>query len=235
MALIRHRVLLRLALLAAVFLTGCDQAGQADYPSLSDALTPGIFLEPEERAVLPAGVELRPVYPKGIEVTKFAEGFRGRLYNDAAGYCTIGYGHLIKKAACDGTEPPGFRGGITEPDGEELLRTDMRTPRSTVMRVVSVDLTDGQYAALCDFVFNVGRGNFQSSTLLKRVNAGRFDDVPFQLRRWVFAGGKRLAGLEQRRQREIELFFDGIGIPRAMPSPDEDLAPVDIRLGETAL
>ncbi len=198
-------------------------------------MTPGIFLEPPTRAVLPAGVEPRPVSTKGIALTKRSEGFRGRLYNDAAGYCTIGYGHLLKKARCNGSEPRDYRDGITEPEGEELLRTDMRTPQIAVMELVSPELTDGQFAALCDFVFNVGRGNFSSSTLLKRLNAGRFDDVPFQLRRWAYAGGKRLAGLEKRREREIELFFDGIGIPRALPSPDEDLSPIDIRTGQTPL
>jgi len=221
-----------LLILPFVPLAGCEQDVT---PTYRDALTPGIFLEPEYRAVLPEGIELRPVYQKGIDLTKLSEGFRGELYNDAAGYCTIGYGHLIKHARCDGSEPRTFRDGITEPEGEELLRTDMRTPRHAVMTAVSIDLTDGQYAALCDFVFNVGTGNFRSSTLLKRVNARRFDDVPFQFRRWVYAGGKPLAGLETRREREIELFFDGIGIPRAVPSPDEDLSPIDIRLGEGKL
>ena len=224
-----------LALLTTVALVGCGEEEQTRFQTYEDALTPGIFLEPPARAVLPAGVELRPVSTKGIALTKRSEGFRGRLYNDAAGYCTIGYGHLLKKARCNGTEPREYRDGITEPEGEELLRTDMRTPQIAVMELVSTELNDTQFAALCDFVFNVGRGNFSSSTLLKRLNAGRFDDVPFQLRRWVYAGGKQLAGLKTRREREIELFFDGIGIPRAVPSPDEDLSPLDIRTGEATL
>jgi GH24 family phage-related lysozyme (muramidase) len=98
---------------------------------------------------------------------------------------------------------------------------------------VDVELTDGQYAALCDFVYNVGGGNFRRSTLLKVVNRNDFDEVPFQLRRWVKAGGQVLAGLERRREREIALFFENVEIPRALPPAGVDLTPVDIREGES--
>ncbi len=177
-------------------------------------------------------MELRPVYGKGVALTKASEGFRGRLYNDAADYCTIAYGHLVKLAPCDGSEPAAFLRGVTEAEGTELLVEDMGTAQVTVMRLVGVDLTDGQYAALCDFVFNVGSGNFRRSTLLKVVNAGDFDGVPFQLRRWVKAGGRELPGLVTRREREIELFFDGLPIARAAPPAGMDVEPVDIRAGE---
>jgi outer membrane protein assembly factor BamE (lipoprotein component of BamABCDE complex) len=50
-------------------LAGCDKSEDATYPTL-DRQTPGIFLEPDERAVLPPGMELRPVYDKGINLTK---------------------------------------------------------------------------------------------------------------------------------------------------------------------
>lgn len=214
------------------FLAGCEKAETEKYPTV-DRLTPGIFLEPAERAALPAGVELRKVYDTGLDLTKESEGFVSHLYNDAAGYCTIAYGHLIKLMSCDGSEPEEFQRSVSEPRGAELLSDDMGRAERTVMRAVDVDLTDGQYAALCDFVYNVGGGNFKRSTLLKVVNAGEFDGVPFQLRRWVKAGGKTLPGLEVRREREIELFFEGIGIPRAAPLEGEDLSPVDIQRGES--
>jgi GH24 family phage-related lysozyme (muramidase) len=222
--------LIALALVSGL-LAGCDKAEVATYPTL-DRLTPGIFLEPDERAVLPPGVELRPVYDKGISLTKESEGFVGDLYNDAAGYCTIAYGHLIKLARCNGSEPVEFRGGVSEPRGVELLREDMGTAKRVVLTAVNVDLTDGQYAALCDFVFNVGGGNFRKSTLLKVINAGAFQEVAFQMRRWIKAGGRELSGLVTRREREIELFFEGIGIPRAAPPVDMDLSPLDVRTGE---
>ncbi len=213
-------------------LAGCDQSEVESYPTI-DRLTPGIFLEPEERAVLPPGVELRPIYDKGIRLTKESEGFVSKLYNDAAGYCTIAYGHLIKLASCNGTEPEEFQRGVSEPRGVELLREDMGSAQRSVLTAVRVDLTDGQYAALCDFVFNVGSGNFRKSTLLNVINAGEFQQVAFQLRRWIKAGGRELPGLITRREREIELFYEGVGIPRAAPPETMDMSPIDVRTGES--
>ena len=212
-------------------LSGCAQKNTQEFERVSEALTPGIFLE-ETRAVIPAGTVLKEVYPAGIELTKTSEGFRNKLYNDAAGFCTIGYGHLIKKQSCDGTEKQVFRSGITELHGEEILVVDMNWAKYSVMNAVSVDLTQGQYAALVDFVFNVGSGNFRSSTLLRKVNAQQHDNVPFQLRRWVRAGGKVWPGLVTRRESEIDLYLQDTAIPRLVPQAGEELPPIDIRDGE---
>ncbi|MCP5243102.1 MAG: lysozyme [Burkholderiales bacterium] len=214
-------------------LSGCAQLQQQPVEQISDALTPGIFLD-ETRALIPEGVELREVYPPGIELTKVSEGFRSKLYNDAAGFCTIGYGHLIKKARCDGTEKPEFKSGITEQQGETLLIEDMDWAKYSVMQAVSVELTEGQYAALVDFVFNVGSGNFNKSTLLKKVNARQHAEVPAQFRRWIRAGGKVWQGLVTRREREIDLYLEGTAIPRLLPQAGEELPDIDIRKGESS-
>jgi lysozyme len=200
-------------------------------PTIEDALTPGIFLEPASRDTLPAGASLRPVFEKGLAVTKVSEGWRSELYNDVAGYCTIGYGHLVKRAPCDGSEPPQFKRGLSEPEGSDLLRSDMAGAQRTVITAVTTELTDAQYAALCDFVYNVGSTNFRNSTLLRVVNAREFHDVPAQFMRWIMAGGKEVPGLVNRRERQIKLFFDGAPIPRAAPAPSEDSSPLDIRTG----
>ena len=211
---------------------GCRNVDTTLYLSV-DKITAGIFLEPEERAVLPPGVEIRGIYDKGLELTKDSEGFRTHLYNDAAQYCTIAYGHLVKLAPCDGSEPEAFRRGVSEPEGTLLLRDDMEIAEVVVLTAVDVELTDGQYAALCDFVYNVGGGNFRRSTLRKVINRNDFDQVPFQFRRWVKAGGRELSGLKKRREREIDLFFENMYVPRAMPREGEDLSPIDIRQGES--
>jgi len=221
-----------LALAAVTLIGGCGGPEQTEFPS-EDRMTAGIFLEPEERAVLPAGVALRPVFEPGLELTKVSEGFRSRLYNDAARYCTIAYGHLVKLAPCDGSEPVEFRRGVSEPRGGELLVGDMARAQVTVMTAVTRDLTDGQYAALCDFVYNVGSGNFRKSTLLKVVNAGQHDQVPFQFLRWTRAGGRELPGLKSRREAEVEIYFEG-AVPRAAPAAGVDLSPIDIRAGEVS-
>lgn len=218
--------------LAVAMIWGCKHPGTKTFESV-DKITPGIFLEPGERAVLPPGMEFRGIYDKGLQLTKDSEGFVPRLYNDAARYCTIAYGHLVKLAPCNGSEPEHFLDGVTEPEGADLLRDDMEIAEAVVLTAVAVELTDGQYAALCDFVYNVGGGNFRNSTLRRVVNRKAFEEVPFQLRRWVKAGGRELPGLKKRRDREIELFFENVEIPRALPPADVDLSPIDIREGES--
>jgi len=61
--------------------------------------------------------------------------------------------------------------------------------------------------AICDFVFNLGAGRLQSSTLRRKINTEEWDDVPYELSRWVYGGGKKLRGLVLRREAE-SAFFD---------------------------
>lgn len=199
---------------------------------LPDAYVPGILLEPENMFDGFKAAFLQPISAQGLKLTKDSEGFRPKLYNDAAGYCTIAYGHLVKKERCAGTEPPEFLAGVSEPRGAELLRKDMERAQRAVTALVKVPLTPGQYAALCDFTFNVGAGNLKASTLLKVVNANEHHRVPTQLRRWVKAGGQVFPGLQRRREGEIALYFDGQPpVTKDVPF-GEDTAPLDIRTGQ---
>jgi len=194
-----------------------------------DKMTPGVFLEGEP---LEEGARalLRPVSGKGIALTEDSEGFVPTLYDDSANYCSIAFGHLVKKRNCDGTEPGEFLRGVSRTRGTALLTTDMGRAQSAVSSLVVVTLNDGQYGALCDFVYNVGQGNFRSSTLLKVINAGHFDSVPPQLRRWTMAGGVSQPGLVKRREGEIELFFGGAQPPSR--GLEATLPPIDIQVGE---
>ena len=219
-----------LTTLVSFFLAGCDQSGVGPDASLDRvSRIPGIFLDPP-----PASRDISPparkVSEAGIRLAKRSEGFVRKAYDDPAGFCTVGYGHLIHLSPCDGSEPLEFRVGITKATGAALLRRDMEMAERSVSSLARAPLTDGQYAALCDFVFNVGHGKFRASTLLRRLNAGDFHDAPRQPRRWVFAGGKKLPGLVIRREREIELFLDGKA-PSKGVSPDAG-EPVDILVGE---
>ncbi|MCC2869426.1 MAG: DUF4384 domain-containing protein [Candidatus Accumulibacter phosphatis] len=211
----------------------CDAASApAGIIAFEDRLTPGILLESRDGVSLPKGIKPRPIYDKGVRLTKISEGFMPRLYNDATNYCSIAYGHLVKKAPCDGKEPPEFLRGLGESRGDSLLLQDLRQAQLAVMGLVTTALSDGQYAALCDFTYNVGVGNLQKSTLLKAVNAGEHERVPFQLRRWIKVNGQESAALKTRREREIQLYFESSSIPRTPPS-DDDLRVLDIRIGES--
>ena len=60
---------------------------------------------------------------------------------------------------------------------------------------------------MVSFVYNLGSGNFSSSTLLKKFNAGDHEGAAKEFLRWNKAGGEVLAGLTTRRQAEMETFL----------------------------
>jgi lysozyme len=151
----------------------------------------------------------RSLSEEGAEFIAGFEGFSARLYNDPAGHCSIGFGHQVHQGKCDGREPQEFKDGITRKKGIRMLRDDAKVAADEINRSVTVPLKQTQFDALVSFVFNVGTGAFRESTLLRRLNKGRYRDVPEQLDRWVFAGGKKLDSLVERRRAEGRLFREG--------------------------
>jgi lysozyme len=144
---------------------------------------------------------MRHVTRHGIELIKRFEGFEPRIYLDAAGYPTIGFGHLVR-----GYEREAFKNGISEAAGEELLINDIIAAEQAVLRLIKVSLTDGQFDALVSFTFNLGGGALQRSTLRRKVNREEHTDVPVEFMKWVWAGGKKLKGLIRRRSAESLLY-----------------------------
>ncbi len=106
---------------------------------------------------------------------------------------------------------------MTEAECEQRLIHDLKDAEAEVKRSVTVPLTQGQYDALVSFVFNLGAGNFRSSTLLKRLNQGLYNDVPEQIMRWNKARveGKLtvLNCLTRRRAAEAAIFSSDTKLP----------------------
>jgi GH24 family phage-related lysozyme (muramidase)/uncharacterized Zn-binding protein involved in type VI secretion len=144
----------------------------------------------------------------GKKFLKEKEGFRSQVYEDIAGHCTVGYGSLLHKGACVEADFTKYASGITEEQATELFEKELASFENTLNKNVKVDLNQNQFDALVSFAFNVGGGNFRSSTLLKKLNAGEYGKVKGQLNRWVNAGGKKSNGLVNRRKAEGELFED---------------------------
>ena len=135
----------------------------------------------------------------GVELLKRSEGYRSRTYLDVNGFPTIGYGHRL-------LHPESFPDGIGEAQAAEILTADVREAEQAVERLVKVSLTQGQFDALVDFCFNLGAGRLTASTLLKCVNAGRYDDAVEQLLLWDHAGEQECSALKARREAEAELW-----------------------------
>lgn len=145
---------------------------------------------------------MRHITKEGLNLIKEFEGFEPEVYLDAAGYPTIGYGHLIRKEEGD-----MYKYGITESAAEALLAKDVWSAERAVLRLIKVPLSDGQFDALVSFTFNLGGGALQRSTLRRKVNREEHSEVPEQLMRWVWAGGRKLRGLMRRRQAEAHLYL----------------------------
>jgi len=144
----------------------------------------------------------RKTSDKGVALIKAHEGLRLNAYLCPAKVWTIGYGHT--SAAGEPKVVQGMR--ITRAEAETILRRDLATFERGVNRLVKVALTQNQFDALVSFAFNVGLGAFERSTLLKKLNAGRYKDVPAELMKWTKGGGRELPGLVNRRRDEAGLW-----------------------------
>jgi lysozyme len=151
----------------------------------------------------------------GIDLIKRFEGWRSKAYRDAIGVWTIGYGHT----AMAGSPKPVPGMTITKVQGEAILRKDLAKYERAVNNAVTVDLNQNQFDALVSFCFNVGPGNLRKSSVLRRTNECRFDDVPGRLLLWNRAGGKVLTGLTRRRKAEGALFASQAPIDAPLPTP----------------
>jgi lysozyme len=136
----------------------------------------------------------------GRQLTERFEGVRLQAYQDSAGIWTIGYGHTA-----------GVTAGqtCTEEQADAWLCGDIAWAENEVNRLVKVTLTQPEFDALVDFVFNAGAGNFESSTMLKLLNAGQFSAAATQFDLWDHAGGQVVAGLLRRREAETNEFESG--------------------------
>jgi lysozyme len=141
----------------------------------------------------------RPIPFAAIDIVMHWEGFRGKAYLCPANVWTIGFGST--KGVKEGDT-------ITRARAQVLLREDMQDAVNKLYGVVPADviddLTENQYAALLSFVFNLGAN--KSWTIWKVLRARDFDGVPAQMQRFVYAGGKKLQGLVNRRADEVALW-----------------------------
>jgi lysozyme len=133
-------------------------------------------------------------------LTKASEGCPPKIYLDPVGVPTGGYGHTKGLTAAMVGQP------VSAAQADAWLRDDLQSAVASVNKLVKVPLTQHQFDALVDFTFNVGSGNFASSTLLKLINAGDMDVADDQFSRWVFAKGQKLPGLVKRRELETTWF-----------------------------
>ncbi len=124
------------------------------------------------------------------------EGLKLNAYQDVVGIWTQCYGN---------TKNVDRKNPKTEEQCTTELAQEIRSHNEQMMKYVKVPLTPWQEAAFTSFVYNVGVGAWKSSTMLKLLNQGKYEQACYQLLRWDKAKGKIVKGLTNRRESELEV------------------------------
>ncbi|HUY95663.1 MAG TPA: lysozyme [Terracidiphilus sp.] len=159
--------------------------------------------------------------PSGFELVMQFEGFRPATYLDSAGLPTIGYGHKL----LPGESHPD---GVTQDQARDLLARDAAAAAEAVARFVRAPLTQGQFDALVDFVYNLGAARLASSTLLRELNDGNLGAAALQFLKWDHCGGAVISGLKARREAEMRLFLASDPATSPLPMDSPHLVPVKL-------
>jgi len=136
-----------------------------------------------------------------LNLIRDSEGCKLTAYQCPAGVWTVGYGYTgtdIKKGVC----------WTQEKADEFLLATAMDVlnqaiKASPILATANME----KQAAIADFIYNLGIGNYSKSTLKKQVNAGNWLAASSEIKKWNKAAGKELKGLTIRRQKEAALLM----------------------------
>ncbi|MFV4850518.1 lysozyme [Citrobacter freundii] len=125
------------------------------------------------------------------------EGREYTPYRDVVGIVTV----------CDGHTGSDIVWGkrYTDKECDALTRRDIRRIAAQVDPHIKVPTTETQRAAIYSFAYNVGAAATINSTLLKKLNARDYAGACAELKRWVYAGGKKWKGLINRRDVEYQV------------------------------
>ncbi|WP_058912854.1 lysozyme [Entomohabitans teleogrylli] len=128
------------------------------------------------------------------------DSLEGRVYvpyRDVAGVLTVCDGHTGKDII------PGKR--YTDPECDAIFHDDLAAVARQLDPLIKAEIPETTRAALYSFAYNVGTGAVAGSTLLKKLNSGDRVGACDELRRWVYAGGKKWQGLINRREIERDI------------------------------
>ena len=147
---------------------------------------------------------MREISQQGIEQLKKFEGEKLVVYNDGYGFLTVGCGHLVKPI--DGLK---LGNKISQEQSTAFFQRDLESYVKIVNDFVKVPLQQNQFDMLVSLAFNIGIGNFKSSSLLKVLNQGNYVLAGKKFSNWIYSAGKKSKGLVSRRAKEQDIFLHG--------------------------
>jgi len=133
------------------------------------------------------------------------EGLRLKPYLCSARIPTIGYGNTYYP---NGVRVTLLDKPITKDYAFEIFKVIADKFAKRVDDMVTSKVTQNQFNSLVSFAYNVGTGNFSTSTLLKKVNANPNDlSIRAEFMKWNKANKVVVNGLTTRRKKESDLYF----------------------------
>jgi lysozyme len=140
----------------------------------------------------------------GIALIKSFESCRLEAYLDQDGIPTIGWGQTGPFVQMGMT--------ITQDQADAWLLQMIQSNSAAMNRMIRIAVNQNQYDALSSLVYNIGLGDFSSSSTLALLNQGDFADVPYHMSLFNKitdpATGQKIVdlGLVRRRAAEVSLF-----------------------------
>lgn len=137
-------------------------------------------------------------------ITEF-EGYSAKPYLCSAKVPTIGYGNTYYS---NGKRVTMLDKEITKVQAFEMFKTIADRFASKVSNLVKTPLNQNQFNACVSLAYNIGTGNFASSTILKKVNKNHNDStIALEFKKWNKVNKKEVAGLTKRRKYESDIYF----------------------------
>lgn len=145
------------------------------------------------------------VSQNGKEFIMKHEGVRLKAYLCPAKVPTIGWGNTLY----ENSTKVKMGDEISLDKAKELFSAIITKFEKSVLSALKGGVvTQNQFDALVSFTYNLGAGNLNKSTLLKKVIAHPNDlTIRDEFMKWNKAGGKVLSGLTKRRAQEADLYF----------------------------
>ncbi len=147
------------------------------------------------------------VSENGLRHIANEEGCRLKAYQCSANVWTVGLGHT--KGVTKNTQ-------ITKHQAAENFVKDVAAAERIVKKHITQTPSQGEYDMMVSFVYNLGAGNFASSTLLKLFNQGESIAACKQYPRWIYVNGKsclivesNCPGIPKRRSKEQDVCLNG--------------------------
>lgn len=133
-----------------------------------------------------------------LPIVAYFEGFVPTTYIDPVGIPTVCFGETDKTIT--------MQQRFSKEQCYVLLGASLQKHASEISKCVQVPLRDNEAAAILSWGYNIGANAACGSTLIRLVNSGASATVwcP-EMRKWVYAKGKKLRGLEIRREKEEAL------------------------------